>query len=144
MKFEKFAKKAVPHAACITVAGDKYLAYNGVYARIPGWCGNIGIDSKENEELSAVLEHGEYGESEAFLTRAYLPNADGKSKDIVRVFRDSEGFEIGISNENFALIEKTDMLMIVACEDGRNALLVGKYADIDDFEPDAIIMDVEE
>lgn len=144
MKFEKFAKKAVPHAACITVNGTKYLAYGGVYARIPSWCGNIGIDSRENEELDDFCNNADRGDSEAYLTSTYLPNADDKSKDIVRVFTDEEGFKVGISNENFALIEKNDMCVIATNEDGKAALLVGKYADIEDFEPDAIIIGVED
>lgn len=144
MKFEKFAKKAVPHAACVTVGNSKYLAFNGVYALIPSWCGNIGIESKENEELDDILNNADWSNCEASLTSAYLPNADDKAKDIVRVFSDDEGGKVGISNENFALIEKTDMCVIATNEDGKTALLVGKYADIEDFEPDAIIIEVED
>lgn len=144
MKFEKFAKKAVPHAACVTVGNSKYLAYGGVYALIPAWCGNIGIDSKENEELDDFCNYADRSDCEAYLTSAYLPNADDKAKDIVRVFSDDEGGKVGISNEHFALIEKTDMCIIATNEDGKTALLVGKYADIDDFEPDAIIIGVED
>lgn len=144
MKFEKFAKKAVPHAACVTVGNFKYLSYGGVYARIPLWCGNMGIESKENEELDDILNNADWGNCEAYLTSAFLPDADGKAKDIVRVFSDDEGSKVRISNENFALIEKTDMCVIATNEDGKTALLVGKHADIDDFEPDAIIIEMED
>ena len=144
MKFEKFAKKAVPHAACVTVGNAKYLSYGGVYACIPAWCGNMGIESKENEELDDILNNADWSDCEAYLTSAFLPDADGKAKDIVRVFSDDEGGKVGISNENFALIEKTDMCVIATNEDGKTALLVGKHADIDDFEPDAIIIEMED
>lgn len=144
MKFEKFAKKAVPHAACITVGHSKYLSFGGVYALIPAWCGNIGIESKENEELDDFCNYADRSDCEAYLTSAFLPDADGKAKDIVRVFSDEEGGKVEISNEHFALIEKTDMCVIATNEDGKTALLVGKHADIDDFEPDAIIIGVEE
>lgn len=144
MKFEKFAKKAVPHAACVTVGNSKYLAYNGVYARIPEWCGSIGIESNENEELDDFCNYADRSDCEASLTKAYLLDADGKAKDIVRVFSDEDGGKVEISNEHYALIEKTDMCVIATNEDGKNALLVGKYADIDDFKPDAIIIGVED
>lgn len=142
MKFEKFVKKAMPHATTLTVDDDYYLAYGHVFAKIPKWAGNLGIMSDKDETLLNVLNNFTWGEDEAELSKAYLPTPDAKAKDIVREFSDGE-ICVGITNEEFSLIESHDMLVIASDEvTGNTALLVGKRASMDDFEPEAIILDV--
>lgn len=144
MKFERFCKKVMPHGITLTVDREKWLSSGKMFVKIPDWCGPMGVESKENTVLNNFLNKSEWGENPAELSRAYLPDPDSKSKDIIRVFSDVEN-EVAISNEQFSLIEKHDMCLIASMEiEGKfaTALLIGKYADIDDFEPDAIILEV--
>ena len=145
MKFERFVKKVMPHGVTLTAEGEKCLSSGNMFVKIPDWCGPMGVESKENNVLNCFLNESEWGENLADLDSAYLPHADSKAKDIVRVFSDGKN-NVGITNEQFSLIEKHDMCLIASyvvngdLEDV--ALLIGKYADIDDFEPDAIILNV--
>lgn len=145
MKFERFVKKVMPHGVTLTVDGEKWLSSGNMFVKIPEWCGPMGVESKENNVLNCFLNESELGYKPAELSRAYLPDPDSKAKDIIRVFSDGEN-EVAISNEQFSFIEKHDMCLIasyVVNSDLKDvALLVGKYADIDDFEPDAIILNV--
>lgn len=143
MKFEKFVKKAMPHATTLLVDKENYLAYGHVFAKIPGWAGTLGIPSDKTGTLRNILDNWEWGTEEAELSSAYLPAADSKAKDIIREFSDG-GESVGVTNEEFALIEKHDML-VIATDDvsGNKALLIGKRASLQDFEPEAIILDVE-
>ena len=142
MKFEKFVKKAMPHATTITVDNDDYLAYGHVFAKIPKWAGSLGILSDKDETLLNVLNNFTWGEDEAEISKAYLPTPNAKAKEIIREFSDGEVY-VGITNEEFALIESHDMLVVALDEEtGNAALLVGKRASMDDFEPEAIILDV--
>ena len=144
MKFEKFVKKVMPHGKTLRIAGEKYLTDDVVAMKIPEWAGSFGVESDENEELNNVLEYGEWGHDYAELTKAYLAYPDDKAKDIIRVFSDGVN-KVCISNENFGLIEKTDKCLIATSDDGRRkALLVGKYAVIDEFDPDAVIFEIKE
>lgn len=143
MKFEKFVKKAMPHASTITVDGKDYLAYGRMYVKIPEWAGKFGIKSDKTELLDQILNDLPWGENEADLIKAYLPTPDAKAKEIIREFSDGE-VSVRITNEEFALIESHDMLVIASDEEGEiTALLVGKYSSIADFEPEAIILDIE-
>lgn len=139
MKFEKFVKKAMPHATTLTVGGAKWLAYSNMFVKVPEWCGDLGIKSNDTDTLEELLFDENWGEEEATLTKAYLPSPDAKAKDIMREYSDGRD-SVSITNEQFSMIETHDMTLICTLEDGSNALLVGKYADIDDFEPDAVIM----
>ena len=144
MKFERFVKKVMPHGVTLTVDGEKWLSSGRMFVKIPEWCGPMGVESKENDILNNFLNESEWGDKPAELSRAYLPDPDSKAKDIIRVFSDGEN-EVAISNEQFSLIEKHDMCLIASIGTDVNyatALLIGKYADIDDFEPDAIILEV--
>lgn len=142
MKFEKFVKKAMPYGKTIEVEGTKYLAFENMAAKLPEWCGDMGVKSKDATIFEDIVSLGIYGENEAELKRAYLPEADSKAKDIIRVFDDGER-AVEISNDAFALIERSDMT-VIADYDGTSALLVGHRADIEDFEPDLIILDMED
>lgn len=147
MKFEKFVKKAMPHAVTLNVGRNRWISYGNMFAKIPSWCGAMGVESKENELLLDILEASEWSNYDAELTRAYLESPDGKSKDIIREFSDGIG-SVGITNEQFSLIEKYDMCVIATLneygdeEKDISALLIGKACDIEDFEPDAIILGI--
>lgn len=149
MKFEKFVKKVMPHGITLTVNGKKYLTDGKMFAKIPAYCGNLGVESKAVEVLDFILHEAEWGYKPAELKRAYLPAADSKAKEIIRTFDDGEG-AVDITSEQFGMIEKNDMCVIASGtmnegeEDEKDitALLVGAPADIDDFEPDAVILNV--
>lgn len=148
MKYERFIKNVVPHGTVITVNKEKYLTDGEMYVKLPKWCGSVGVESKDNSLLAAILNDAEWSEEQAYLTKAILKNPDDKGKDIIRVFSDSVG-SIYIKNDQYGLIEKNDMCIIAelteygdATED-ITALLVGKQSDIDNFEPDAIILHTE-
>ena len=63
----------------------------------------------------------------------------------MRVFSDGED-EVAITNKQFGMIEKADMCVIATVydeeneENTHNVLLIGKYSSIEDFEPEAIIL----
>lgn len=145
MKFERFVKKVMPHGVTLTVNGEKWLSSGNMFVKIPDWCGPMGVESKDNGVLKRILNEAEWGENPAELKKAYLPDADSKAKDIVRVFSDGNN-DVGISNEQFSLIEKHDMCLVAVYINDDDfedvALLIGKYADIDDFEPDAVILGI--
>lgn len=145
MKFERFVKKVMPHGVTLTVDGGKWLSSGRVFVKIPEWCGPMGVESKENNLLDDFINESGWGDDPAELKEAFLPSPDSKAKDIIRVFSDGVN-SVNITNEQFALIEKHDMCLIASMKiEGKftTALLIGKYADIDDFEPDAIIVNYE-
>lgn len=144
MKFEKFAKKVVPYCSTVLYNGQAYLKCGKTYAKIPLHVGQIGSIDQFDEILQAVLESEIY-EEPAELCNAYLPSADGKSKDIVREYSDGE-LSFCISNENFGLIERYDQAYIVNVDDEKfhgTALLIGKpVTDVGNFEADLIFTDI--
>lgn len=144
MKFEKFVKRAVPYCCTVNHKGVAWCKFGTMYARIPAYIGQIGSVDKYDDVLPAVLDAERY-EEKAELFHAYLKSADGKSKDIIREFSDGD-LTFGISNENFALIERYDELHIVEVitkEMTGYALLVGKpVSDPDNFEPDLIFTNI--
>lgn len=145
MKFDKFIKKAVPYVATVMYREEAWCRCGKVYARIPEHLGNIGPVVKSDKILAAAID-GVYG-PEAELVQAKLDTPDGKSKDIIRVFSDGQ-LHFDVRNELFGLIEKYDMIFISEVETEECtglALMVGKpVANLDDFEADFVITDIEE
>lgn len=147
MKFEKFAKQAMPYCSTVScsVDPDNWLKVGNMYARIPAYIGQIGPMNKSDEKLEAVFRTMELTDL-AELTRASLP-ADGRAKDIVREF--SNGYEeFYLTNDQFGLIERQDHCYITCVDDDEyigKAFLVGKPTNNpDDFKPDLIVTDIEE
>lgn len=128
MKFEKYAKQAVPYCSTVScnIDPDNWLKVGKMYARIPANIGQIGYFDKNDKKLEAVFGSIDITEL-AELTRATLP-ADGRAKDIVREF--SNGYEeFYLTNEQFGLIERHDHCYITYVEDEEyigKAFLVGK------------------
>lgn len=145
MKFEKFVKKAVPYCSTVIYKGINWCKFGSMYARIPGYIGQIGSVDKYDEILPAVLDAERY-EEKAELIRAYLLDADGKAKDIIREFSDGD-LNFDISNDQFALIERYDELHIIEVETDTlsgMAMMVGKpVSDPDNYEPDLIFTRIE-
>lgn len=149
MKFEKFVKKVMPNGRTEKLDGKNWLTDGAMFARIPALYGTMGIETKDVDTLDFILHEAEWGEKEAKLERAYLPFSDSKGKDIIRVFDDGT-HAVDITNEQYGMIEKGDKCFIAygtmneGEEDEKDitALLVGVPAEIDNFTPDAVILNV--
>lgn len=110
MKFEKFLKSVGTHGRiCARNNGEDWLICGGVGMLIP-----MGVDTLlgvgEVPEKINMLVNGICNadtDDKVELVKATIP-ADGKQRDIVRIFSDGLT-EIGISNEDFGLLEKSDI-----------------------------------
>lgn len=113
MKFDKFVKNTGTMGAIVEYGGQKYLCSGPMIARIPeGITGLVcAVATELPERLRRILEESE--EEEAMLADAFLPQADGKSSEIRRVFADRSGHRIDISNKQFSVIEKYDGLTVL-------------------------------
>ena len=110
MKFEKFLKSCGAYG-CVyeRYNGDKWLICKGVGMKIPtGVMSLLGAGKVSNsiKEIEAII--GSDTDDKVILSRATI-SADGKASDIVRVFSTQLADEVGISNANFGLLEKSDM-----------------------------------
>ena len=142
MKFERFVKKTMPYGETLKVDNEAWLSNGVVAMAIPKGSGLFGVESDKKEGLEYILNKCDWGYSYAELSKALLKEADGKAKDIIRVFSDGES-EVAISNDNFSLIEKSDCCLIANDADGKGiALLIGKYASVEDFVVDGVIMGI--
>jgi len=130
MKFEKFLKATGTHGQIFTrTNGDKWLICAGVGMKVPTGVVNL-LGSGEVPEKVKTLVNGLINadtDDKVHLTRATI-TADGKTSDIVRIFSDDLDIEVGISNANFGLLEKSDVkLAEVEIEDSGEEYLDGQY-----------------
>ena len=130
MKFEKFLKATGTHGQIFTrTNGDKWLICAGVGMKVPVGVVNL-LGSGEVPEKVKTLVNGLINadtDDKVRLTRATI-SADGKTSDIVRIFSDDLDIEVGISNSNFGLLEKSDFsLAEVEIEDSGEEYLDGQY-----------------
>ncbi len=123
MKFEKFLKSVGTHGEVIACTeSEKWLVCDGVGMVIPRGVDNLLGTASEREYASIVdvISTADLDDP-LTLTRAILPRADGKASDIYRVFTTDSGLdEIGITNADFGLLEKSDYNLAeveVDCED---------------------------
>ena len=110
MKFEKFLKSCGAYGRVYERRnGDKWLICEGVGMKIPtGVMSLLGVGevSDSIKTIEAII--GSDTDDKVILSRATI-SADGKASDIVRVFSTQLADEVGISNANFGLLEKSDM-----------------------------------
>ena len=110
MKFEKFLKSCGAYGRVYKRPnGDKWLICEGVGMKIPtGVMSLLGVGevSDSIKTIEAII--GSDTDDKVILSRATI-SADGKASDIVRVFSTQLADEVGISNANFGLLEKSDM-----------------------------------
>ena len=111
MKFVKFLKSCGAFGRVYERRnGDKWLICEGVGMKIPtGVMSLLGVgevSEKAGEVIEAII--GSDIDDKVILSRASI-SADGKASDIVRVFSTQLADEVGISNANFGLLEKSDM-----------------------------------
>ena len=124
MKFEKFLKSVGTHGEVIAATeSEKWLVCDGVGMVIPRGVDNLlGTESKrEYASIVDVISTADFDDP-LTLSRAIMPRADGKASDIFRVFTTASGLdEIGITNADFGLLEKKDLLgyfeIVIDCDE---------------------------
>ena len=121
MKFEKFLKGCGTYGQILERENsDKWLVCGGVGMRVPVGVVNLLGTGVVGDKTKAIVEALIKADTDdkVVLQRATVP-ADGKAGDIVRVFGDGLGIEVGICNADFGLLEKSDVnLAEVEVEDG--------------------------
>lgn len=141
MKFEKFLKMTGAYGQIVTREnGDRWLVCGGVGMKVPTGVVNL-LGTGEAPEKINVLVNGLINadvDDKVLLSRAIV-SADGKAKDIVRVFSDGLDIEVGICNSDFGLIEKADVnIAEVEIEESEDNNLDGKYLVIMDRDDEVI------
>ena len=114
MKFEKFFKSVGTHGI-IVKKSDSWLLCGGVGMVIPNGVNNLGV-SGEPEPLFNAIVNSESDDDTLLLKEAILKDPEGKAKDIIRVFETDNGDRIGIRNEAYGLLEKSDRLTYLEVE----------------------------
>ena len=118
MKFEKFLKGCGTHGETFTREnGDNWLVCEGVAMKVPKGVKNLlGIANKDTEPIFSALFGTDTTDDILYLKEALLKNPEGKTGDIIRVFKTENGDRVGIYNGDFGLIEKKDLLTYLEIE----------------------------
>ena len=127
MKFEKFLKSVGTHGEVIAVNEcEKWLVCDGVGMVIPRGVDNL-LGTESKREYASIVDVISTAEPDDIvtLTRAIMTRADGKASDVYRIFATESGLdEIGITNADFGLIEKRDILsyfeIVIDCDEEGN------------------------
>ena len=113
MKFEKLVKSLGVHGVIHERAnGERWINGLTVTMRIPDIV--TGVMAKAITEMPGGIEKLIKYEMTAVpceLFRAYMPAGDSGIRDCIRIFKSSdEQYECGIRNNDYALIEKSDVV----------------------------------
>lgn len=113
MKFEKFVKSLGLNGVIHERGnGERWITGNTVTMKIPEAV--KGVMAKSIAVMPATFEeyvNYEYTGIPSNLSRAIMPTGDAAIKDCIRVFTSENGmYECGINNNDFALIEKSDVV----------------------------------
>lgn len=111
MKFEKFLKAVGTHGQIHTRENnERWLICGGVGMKIPVGVENLLGSGEVPEKINTLVEALIKADTDdrVTLTRATI-SADGKANDIIRIFGDNLDLEIGITNADFGLLEKSDV-----------------------------------
>ena len=146
MKFEKFVKSLASTGTIYErTNGDRWLASPTVFMLIPANTKSITgvaiLPMPENiEKMIYQLGHTD----DAKLVQAVMPFPDGGIKDCLRVFETADAIRCVISNDDWSLIERSDMTRIKYSYDldqNKNvakALLVSIYPQVPDDEDELV------
>jgi hypothetical protein len=129
MKFEKFLKSVGTHGQIYTRDNEeRWLICGGVGMIIPHGVDNLLGSGEVSEKIKTIVEALITADTDdkVKLERATIP-ADGKASDIVRIFGDGFDIEIGISNANFGLLEKSDINLAEVEIEGDDDLIDEKF-----------------
>lgn len=117
MKFSKFFKRTDARGHIVTTkTGDKWLMCDNVAMLVPPGVNCLGADITEAKPMFEAIVTADTEDDILELYRAELP-ADGKSKDIVRIFKTENADEIRITNADFGLLDRSDRLVYLEIED---------------------------
>jgi len=112
MKFEKFLKMVGTHGEVVEVnENEKWLVCGGVGMKIP-----YGVDTllgkNWNSNYASIIDviHGAEADDLLTLRRAEIFEPSGNASAIYRIFESEIGNAIGITNADYGLIEKKDLL----------------------------------
>lgn len=112
MKFEKFTKMVSPYGVILKNGCENWLMSMNCVMKCPDYVRPVGSEILEMpEKIKDVIDCDDVEEG-VVLVKAFLPDADGKTSELIRVFQDSEGGKIGILNKMYGLIEKSDSLLL--------------------------------
>lgn len=130
MKFEKFAKMVSPYGVILKDGSENWLMSMNCVMKCPEYVRPVGSEILEMpEKIKDVIECDDVEEG-VVLVKAFLPDADGKTSELIRVFQDSEGGKIGILNKMYGLIEKSDSLLLAYVGGEPSALLIKNHSGI--------------
>ena len=122
MKFEKFFKNVGTHGVIVKRNdNENWLVCGGVGMRIPDGVNNLGVSQAPDELFTAIM-NSDTSDDVLALEKAVLYNAEGKVKDIIRVFETDLGDSVGIYNDAYGLIEKKDVLTYLEIEDDEQGI----------------------
>ncbi len=133
MKFEKFVKSlGVNGVIHERKNGERWISGLWETMKIPE---NVkGVMAKAIDEMPVTIEeyiNYEHAAIPCNLYRALMPDGDSGIKDCIRIFKsEGERFECGIRNNDFALIEKSDVV----------EMYIGTNNDTFEEEPKAILI----
>ena len=133
MKFEKFVKQLASTGTIYERPDleERWLASDSVYMLIPELTRSVTATGIHNmpPEIDKIIDAISNVE-DAHLTRAIMPYADGSIKDCLRVYATRNGVSMAISNDDYSLIEKSDLTEILYRYD----------LDSNEFEPVALLV----
>lgn len=154
MKFEKYVKQLASTGTIYEREnGERWLASPSVYMLIPELTRSVtgvGISKMPSEIEKIINAVGNTGY--ANLRRAVMPFPDGKIADCLRIYETDRGeFSITISNDDWSLIDKSDVTEILYAYNMQEeeyevkALLVKQYPTLptEDYELVGIIFPAE-
>lgn len=128
MKFEKFLKSVGTHGVVISRSeSEKWLVCGGVGMVIPAGVANL-LGTPCESEYAHIVDVISKSDLDDLVTldRAVLFEADGKAADIYRVFKTPYDDEVGITNGDYGLLERKDVLSYfeieIDCDEEGNAL----------------------
>lgn len=112
MKFDKFLKSTGTHGAVVKVSeSEKWLECGGVSMVIPHGVDNLLGSHSNTDYLSITHELAKLSLDEPLsLVGAVLLDPRGKANDIYRVFETEYGEKVAITNADYGLLEKSDLL----------------------------------
>lgn len=113
MKFEKFLKSLGGHGIIFTKGTERWLASTTVCAKIPTALEAVIAEKvvEMPETIRYYIDYDMYNDP-CELTKAIIPIPDGGIKDCIRVYTAENGIEIPIDNNEYSLIENSDITEI--------------------------------
>jgi len=149
MKFEKHVKNLGVHGVIHERSnGERWITGYRVSIKIPEAI--TGVMAKAIVEMpEAFNDYIQYEHTgiPCFLLKAILPEGDSGIKDCIRIFKSEDSrFECGIRNNDFALIEKSDLVEMYigdnsdTFEEEVKALLIKRFSANNDTELVGLIL----